>query len=144
MRRFSVPEKTFLKDFALRQFNYQFNEKIKSDACDIQSIPPEGDYKLGYEITHLCQGGTFRLRMFLNLGPNDNIAPFRLKVITPYIDGELGDEFFVTSGTVDSAHHDYDNYSFMPLKYEECNLAVINMTNGSPFSLVNGGGILLV
>ena len=137
MRRFTVPEKTFLKDFILRNFNFQFNENVLTEECDICSIEPQGGFALGYEVTKLCQVGTFKLKVFVSLSDSDNLSPFVLKVSEPFTDTELGDEFFVATGTIDTAHHDYENYSFLPLRYEDCGSNFLNLADDSNILLTD-------
>lgn len=146
MRRYTVPEKTFLINFALRQFNFQFKEKIVAADCDIRSIPPQGNYKLAYEIARACVSETFRLRLYLNLESEDQISPFRLEVKKNFMSGNTQDEFFASSGTIDMAHSLYDNYSFSWLSLEPCegiSLPYIMSVSNGPIGLVGGGGLLL-
>lgn len=144
MRRYTVPEKTFLKNFVLNQFNFQYGEKIKQENCDIQSIEPENNYKLGYEIIYNCEPKKFKVRVFVNIARSDELCPFILKVKKNFGFNNLEDEYFVAYGSIDTGHSIYNNYSFSPLRYEPCdNFAYLLSVDNKQISLANGGGILL-
>ena len=143
MKRNLVPERTFLKDLALRQFNFYKNEKFLQENCNIQSIPPEENYAYGYEITSLDNNDTFRLRMYLNLGKTDHILPYQLKLDPPFIDTKLGDEIFVTYGTVELAYKLHKGYDFGWLEYDLNLLPIITTEKNNPLSLTSGGYLFL-
>ena len=143
MRRNSVSEKTFLKRLAFNHFNNQKGERFDEELFDIRSITPLGGYNLGYEIAAQKCDETFRLHLFLNIGRSDVLSPYILKLSDPAINGALGDEVFVTTGTIDSGHHLYGGYPFRPLFYDNSTLAVLLDVEGLPFLLADGGFICI-
>lgn len=143
MRRFTVPEKTFLKNFALRHFNFQYQNKLNADDYDIRSIDPIPNYSLGYEISLCCQVGAFRIRMFLNISNSDKLSPYQIKLHSPYKEGKIGDEYFITTGTINAAHHLYNNYALSNLTYDICFPPFLKLVDGGSIILENGGVLLL-
>lgn len=143
MTQIKISERIFLKELALQSFNKQRNQNVKSEDCDIQSIPPEYGRDLGYEIVTIVLNDFVRLRIYLNIKNNDVLQPFSLKVSSPYEDHSLDDEVFVALGMIDEGHRFKDGYSFLPLKFDNTILPIITTTNNEAILLSNGGYLLL-
>lgn len=121
-----LTEKEFLIDLAVRQFNRQYQKNIKMSDCTIRSVPAHYGRELGYEITTPDVGipgdtsDTLRLRMYLGFSVLSSLSPYRLEVEqnlnTP---GELGDEVYVTTGTLMSSLRTNRVYAFNWIDVDE-------------------------
>lgn len=143
MRRNTVTEKAFLKSFALNQFNNQFGTAFKQENFDICSITPKGNFTHGYEIMALEGLETFKLIMHLNIARSDTLTPFVLQLRPPFQVKGLGDEVFTATGSIDSAHHLYGGYPFLPLSYDVSMFPVLLDVTNEPLLLADGGMILI-
>lgn len=143
MRRNTLSEKDFLKEMLIVPFNFYKGTKLKRDDVNIRSILPVPGYRLGYELTTKRRDDYFKIKAYLNINRGDSLTPFELQLEGATRLGELGDEVFVTYGTIDSAHHLYGGYPFQWIDDLNAGIPLLIQTNGLPFLLTNGGFIKL-
>lgn len=136
-----VAEKDFLIGLALRQYNDQYNKSFVVDDCDIVSIPNNIKSDLAYEIVNMRTDDFFRLRMYLNIAEKDEISPYRIEVDGSGYTYALGDEVFVSSGTVDRYYRDSGTYGFLTIT-EEMGIDAILSEDGIP--IISEDGIHIV
>ena len=147
MSRVTVSEKKFLKDFALRQFNHQRgltgSSRIRAEDCDIFSIHPPDGFRYGYEIFTNKIADNFRLHIYFNLGRQDILSPFELRLSQPYFNGTLGDEVWVAGGMFDTAYTYYQGYRLEWLYLDPSLIPIILLHDRSPLLLENGQYLIL-
>ena len=147
MSQKKVSEKTFLKDFALRQFNHQRglkgNQAIKQQHCDIFSIVPPPGFRYGYEIFTRKLHDAFRMRVHFNVGRVDNLSPFELQLTPPAVNGMLGDEVWVAGGEFDTAYTYYNGYRLEWIYLDPSLIPIILLQDNTPLLLANGGYLIL-
>lgn len=143
VRRNTMSERDFLKNFALRQFGNQKGEVFNIKTFDIAWIEPMKGYHIAYEIRSLDPVNKFNLRMHLTIGLRDNLQPFRLNVFGPFIEKELDDEVWTTRGEIDSGHHLYGGYPFLPFGFERYGKPYLVTYLREPITQADGTNILL-
>ena len=147
MSRNTVSEKTFLKDFALRQFNNQRGLKggnaILQENCDIFSLVPTPGFQYGYEVFTRRLDDSFRIRIYFNIGRQDVLSRFELLLAPPFMTGVLGDEVWVASGMFDAAYTYYKGYTLQWLYIDPTLIPIILLNNNSPLLLDDGGFLIL-
>lgn len=139
--------KVFLKNAALRHFN--IHKKIKGAASfkqqdfGIYSVRPAFGFSHGYEIYSRRLDDSLRIQLHFNITKADNLSPFELQLTPPTYDGALGDEVWVTQGTIDNAYFDHQGYVLPWLEFEASDSPVILQANNEPLLLVDGGYLIL-
>lgn len=143
-----IPEQQYLKELALREFNFQFGTKFKHTDCIIYSVKPPTGFRLGYEIdTCRCEDRR-RIRIYLNLSNTDSMGYFRLTVAPEFKKG-AGDEVWVSQGSIDTTHTSYRGYLFLWIK-DKLNdpdarpYPILLKANRNKIRLANGGCVKLV
>ena len=140
----TLSEKDFLKKLIITPFNFYKGSKFDISEINIRSILPRPGYRLGYELNTIRRNDYFRIRAYFNIARSDSLSPFELQLEeTPDGIGNLSDEIFVTTGSIDSAHHLYEGYPFQWITDHDATLPLLIQTDGMPFLLVGGGYILL-
>lgn len=131
-------ESMFLRRMAIREFNFQYHKKIDPTLCDIKSISPGYKCSHGYEIESLREGDNFRIRLYFNLGDNDQLLPYRLETDDSFSKGSLGDEVYVTIGTINQYYVDSGEYRFRTLSSVEDETNMLHFMNGEVFQTIDG------
>ena len=139
-----VPENQFLRQFVIREHNFQTNSNIDWQDTVIYSIPQIERRRHCYEINSIVLGETLRLHLLLDIGNTDSLMVGRLEVRPIFKDGVLGDEVFVYAGTIDTAHTGYDGYRLLWIGETFSGFKVLMETDHEPFRLVDGALIALV
>lgn len=142
-----VTAKIFLKNAALRHFNLHKKLKgpnaFKQQDFGIYSVPPAFGYKYGYEIYTRRLDDHVRIQLHFNITRHDNLSPFELQLTLPEYDGTLGDEVWVTKGTIDDAYFQYQGYKLSWVEFDSAELPVILQADNTPLLLVDGGYLIL-
>lgn len=134
-----LPEREFLIEFGIQQFNTQFNTRLERGGCDLKSIAKRYGADYSYEIFTLRGDDHLRIRLHLTTGVTDNIQPFRLEVDgSPDGAGNGSDEVFVTSGTIDNFYRDSGMYKFDSINVDETRLNVLLTEDNQAVLLENG------
>lgn len=107
-----LTEKQFLINLAISRFNEQYGRDIDPTTINIKSISPNYGSDLGYELQTLRKTDYLRLRMYLSFSRVDGVMPYRLEVDKTFIPDALGDEIFVTKGSVNRYYQDAGIYKF--------------------------------
>jgi hypothetical protein len=140
-------EKEFLKAFCLGQFNYFVRRKgdasVKLSDFEIYSIPGDEDHKYAYEVFNKNPGNGTRIHMYLNVAQSDDLSPFQLMLKPPMIIRGLGDEVWVTCGTLHQTHILNTNYRLNWIPIEESQYKYLLLESGYILKLENGGDLLL-
>lgn len=147
MSRITVSEKTFLKDFALRQFNNQRGLKgsnaIRQEDCDIFSITPTSGFRYGYEVFTRRLNDSFRIRIYFNVGRQDTLSRFELLLAPPFMAGVLGDEVWVATGVFDTAYTYYQGYKLEWIYIDPTLIPIVLLGDNTPLLLTDGGFLIL-
>ena len=131
-------ERLFLIGLAITQFNEQYGRSIDHTACSIFSITPDYGSALGYEINTNEQDDNVRLRMYLSYDVRDGVAPYRLEADqSKYIAG-LGDELYVTTGTVSQYYVDSGIYRFRWLAQPIAPVSPVVLINNAAWEFMTG------
>lgn len=140
-----VSEKAFLIGLAVSRFNEQYGRSIDPAGCTIFSIDPNYGEDYGYEIATIATGDNLRLRIYFSLQHLDNLNPYRLEVDTTLIEGALGDEVYVSLGTVNSYWLDSGTYKFRWINPDPAYFAYLEaVETGDRFKFMNGQDFQLV
>lgn len=137
-------EKVFLITLAVNSFNEQHGRAIDPAQCTIYSIAPNYGKTYGYEIVTIATGDNLRLRIYLDLGGLDSLNTYRLEVDTSYIEGALGDEVYVSLGTVSSYYFDAGIYKFRWINPDPAYYSFFESMAGDRFQFMNGQDFQLV
>ena len=133
-------ESKFLRRMAIREFNFQYHKNIDPDLCNIKSIRGGYGCKYGYEIVSLREGDNLRLRMYFNLGDNDQLLPYRLETDNTFAQGSLADEVYVTIGTVNQYYVESGEYKFRTMTTSaEDSTKTMTFMNGEVFETMDEG-----
>lgn len=142
-----VSERKFLKDFVLTQFNFQMqlrgHSAMLDDNCTIKSITPAPNYRVAYEISTERLNDYLRVQVHFNFDLSDSLLPFRTKNEAPYTEASLQDEVWETTGTIDTAHFDFTNYTFRLLVDDGPQVPVLTSARHAPLRFKNGAYIAL-
>lgn len=133
-------ESKFLRRMAVREFNFQYQRNIDPELCNIKSIRGSYGCKHGYEIESLREGDHLRLRMYFNLGDNDQLLPYRLETDDTFAQLTLADEVYVTIGTVNQYYVESGEYRFRTMTASaEDSAKVMTFMNGEVIQTMDGG-----
>ena len=133
-------ESKFLRRMAVREFNFQYHRDINHELCNIKSIPGNYGCNHGYEIESLREGDNLRLRLYFNLGENDQLLPYRLETDNTFAKGGPGDEVYVTIGTVNQYYVESGEYKFRTMSAPaEDNAKTMTFMSGEVFQTLDGG-----
>lgn len=138
------PEKKFLIELALHEFNQQYQKNIKAEDCAIRSIKPAYGAKYGYEIDTVRTDDYVRLRMYFNLEGINKFKPYRLEVDKTLAPGQLGDEVYVTIGTVNHYYLDAGIYKFRWMNEDLSRYKFLMYMSGNVIQTVNSGYLKLI
>ena len=134
-----APESQFLRDIAVREFNFQYHRDIDPILCTIKSIVGGYGCTHGYEIESMREGDHLRLRMYFNLGDLDQFLPYRLETDKSFATASLGDEVYVTIGTINQYYVDSGTYRFRTLNTTTSDDKAIHFMNGEVLQYTDGG-----
>lgn len=139
-----LTEQQYLIKLAIDHYNLQFSTSIPYEDVAMFSIPPNVNTDLGYEFYTTWYGDNFRLRLYLVYGANTGLSPYRLEVDNTFEPNRLGDEIFVTLGTMDSYYKDNNVYKFNWIFEDESIINSILLTeDGNPILTEDGSFILI-
>lgn len=136
-------EQSFLLTLALDQYNRQYGKQLHPEDCIIYSIPATYQKAYGYEIVTTTQVDYVRLRMYLDLGAVDYVEPYRLEVDNSQSAGALGDEVYVTLGSVQRYYYDERIYRFIWIENALAESVFLTLMSGEPFLKTDGDYLLL-
>lgn len=137
-------EKEFLLLLALHQYNLQYKKRFKPEDCDIFSVEPHYKTQLGYEIRSRILTDFFKIRVYFNFSDRSMVNPYRLEVNKTFQVNQLGDEVYVTTGTIDRYYQDAGIYKFRWIEGDAITDTPFALMNGMAFKLMGGGNLLLV
>lgn len=138
------PEREFIIDLAVSRFNLQYKKKIDPKDCLVKSIVGNYGCFYGYEIDSIRVDDFLRLRIYFNLGGLDSFLPYRLETDKTMSEGALGDEIFVTIGTVNRFYKDEGIYKFRPMSDEELRDDYVHFMDGEMIHFMDGGAMTYV
>jgi hypothetical protein len=131
-------EREFLIQMALDKYNSQYNKNFTVSDCDIITIPARVNFDLSYEIFTTRLDDFLRLHMHLLFGAGDGLQNYRLETDgTTHIDS-LGDEIFVTTGTIDRYYKESRVYKFQPISPTDALLPILLDEKGYAILVENG------
>jgi hypothetical protein len=90
-----------LISLAVTAFNHQYNKRLLFNDFDIRSIQPHSNSVLAYELESTRFDDFLRLRIYLNISNVNSVSRYRLENDSSNHSNELGDEIFVSDGTID-------------------------------------------
>ena len=134
-------ESVFLRDLAVREFNFQYKRIIDPKLCSIRSIVATYGCTNGYEITTLDQADSLRLRMYFNLDEMDNFLPYRLETDSTIVQGGLGDEIYVMIGTINRYYVDSGVYKFRPIASAAVSDLLMYYVEGEVMQYIDGSNV---
>lgn len=135
-------EKEFLITMAVRKYNEQYARSIDPSQCDIRSIPTRQSYDRSYEIRTNRTDDYVKLNVHLNFGDFDHLYPYRLETEGSGL-GDLTDEVFVTTGTIDRYYQEQNVYKFQTLQYNDQLQLSLLLEDSTPLLAEDGTNILL-
>ena len=127
-------------------------EKIKATAAaggidisdfEIYSIYGDEDHRYAYEMFNKNPGNAVRVQMYINVGHVDDLSPFQLMLKTPTVLAGLGDEVWVTFGTLNRTHLVNTYYQLRWLTLDESMFPYLLREDDFILQLESGGGFLL-
>ena len=105
-------EAAFLIKLAIDKYNSQFGTNIGYDAVRIRSIEPNANTDLGYELVTNVLTDNLRLRVYFIYGTADILYDYRVEVDRSFYQDRLGDEIFVTLGTINTEYLTSGTFKF--------------------------------
>lgn len=132
-------EKEFLINIAVKLFNKQYGKNVDASRCYIQSIEPNYQRQLGYEITTSRPDDYVRLRIYFDIVGIDSFRPYRLEVDEKFRVGYTGDEVFVSLGTINPFYRDEGIYTFRWISRDPESDEELVMMSGHFIGLMSGG-----
>lgn len=143
-----LSEKQFLIGLALRRFNEQFTKTIRTQDCDIKSIPLRYGFERSYEIFTNRLDDSVRLHMHVCFEGLDGLSKYRVEVDSiqsqlPGSSGSLSDEVYVTTGTIDPYYIHNGIYRFRPINEDPTLIPILLQEFGEEILLENGDQINL-
>lgn len=137
-------EKDFLKKLMVDQFNLQYKHNIDYSKCAIRSIDPTYGTEKGYEVETTLQADYVRMRFYFTFERFTVVNPYRIEVDKTFVIGSLGDEVYVSLGTVDISYVDNRIYTFRYLPEDETAYQYFDFVNGEHLDFITGEHIQLV
>jgi len=136
-------EKQFIIQLAVAKFNQQYNRSLDYSDFDAMSIPNNIYSNLAYEVFSVRMDDYVRLRMYLTFDNVDILPNYRLEVDNTTVIGALGDEVFVTFGTIDRYYRDSGLYKFQTMYKDETLWDILICENDEVLSLESDEMIIL-
>lgn len=132
-------EKDFLRRLAVDRFNLQYGKNVDYTRCFIHSIEPNYRRELGYEIVTARPDDYLRLRIYFDITEIDSFRPYRLETDEKFKVGYVGDEVFVSLGTVNPYYRDEGIYNFRWIAPDPELDEVLLYVGGGGVGLMSGG-----
>lgn len=134
-------ESSFLRELAVREFNFQYQRSLDHKLCTIKTIVPNYGCTHGYEIETMDVSDHVRLRMYFNLDDKDNFLPYRLETDNRIIQGDLGDEIYVMIGTINRYYVESGTYKFRPIATAAINELLMYYNEGEVMQYMDGSNV---
>lgn len=131
-------EVEFLINLAVSEYNDQYGAAFKPKDFDIKSLRPSVNFDKGYEIYTVRTDDFLRLRMYFAFGNRTDFGPFKLEVDGKKFVAELGDEVFVTLGSVEDYYKNEGIYKFRWIGENPGGLFILADQDKAPIVLANG------
>lgn len=131
-------ERDFLIKLAVDRFNLQFGKKINPKDCTIRSIPPNYRREKGYEVLTKRNDDFVRLQFYFNIMGIDNLRPYRIETDETLKTSALGDEVYVSLGTVNPYYTDNDIYRFRWMDENDGIDGGLRLMSGGFLKLISG------
>lgn len=142
MANYKLPtESVFLRELAVREFNFQYKRNIDPALCTIKSIAAGYGCSHGYEITTNQTDDHLRLRLYFTLAEMDSFLPYRLETDSSMIQGELGDEIYVTIGTINQYYIDSGTYRFRTMTTSSGSTVLVHYMDGLAMTFMDGTNV---
>ena len=143
-----LTEKQFLIGLVLRRFNEQYARNILAANCEIRTIPLRYGFNRSYEIYTVRTDDNLRLHMHIQFEGSDSLSNYRVEVDSiltqlPASSGNLSDEVYVTTGTIDPYYINSDTYKFRPINEDPLAKPVLLIEDNFSLLLETGEEILL-
>ncbi len=138
-----MTEKEYLISLALLYFNQQIGTSIQVRDCDVRSIPTSSDYDRSYEIWTIRTDDHLRLRIHMRFAHEDSLGRFRLESDGSTYIGTLGDEVYITTGTIDRYYVQEGIYRFNTLTDDVAKMGVLLIEEGYALATEQGEFLLL-
>lgn len=134
-----LPEKEFLKQFALESYHRKYKHTLDPEKCRIKSIRHAYGLKYGYQIETARTDDHVVILLYFNLGPVTRSDIVRVELIQNLdLPGMIGDEAYVVTGEIAQFYRDNNIYRFKWIQddgYDE-NAAVY--MDDTPILFANG------
>jgi hypothetical protein len=132
-------EKAFIIDLAIKSFNRQFNQKLKQNDVEIESIEANYNSDLGYHIWTKRDDDYVDLHLYLKFDILTDIVPWRIEVNSDVIENALGDEVYVSASRLNKTYRDTREYLFRWLGDKEPPPGYgASFVDGDPMEFVDG------
>lgn len=140
-----MDQKQYILNLMIGAYNRQFRKRFNISDFDLMSITPRVKYRFGYEAFTTRTDDNFRLRAYFNFGDYDYSTLYRLESDGSGGSGNLSDEVFVCTGTLDRYFFEQGlvKFKFIPPPTNNAPTEILLMENGDPLLAEDGDYILL-
>lgn len=138
-----MDDRQYLIAQAVNQYNTQFAKSLAYDYFDVRSIPTRVNFDRSYEVYSVRFDDYLRLHIHLTFSDSDRLGPYRVETDQTHAVAALGDEVFVSVGSINRFYVDSGYYKFNTIQADETSLPVLLMESGMALLDESGDYILL-